>query len=288
MSGPKTERLNTSPIPGLQQPGIDLLTSLLSGQTTQGFSGSFEDWMRQQGIQSQNVGGFPSLMNAQGQRLSHGDARTQFAQAQQPSQRFGGLNLNDLNQRLGLSFPTSPLNQQLQNSFSNFLAQPSAAERTFNAQFGDGRVPGGDILAAAQPIFDRNLAQGTAAINEAGPRFASANLRERGNLAQGSLQDFNLFSQQVMESGRNRQLQAAMAADQSRLGGMQAAGQFNLGQQGQELGFQQQGMQNLQFLLSQLFGAGGFQSAPGFVQTPGFMDQLIKALGAGGALAAAV
>lgn len=277
MSGPSVTRLDTSPVPAFRQPAQDLLMSLFGGsmQHQEGFQGNYRDFYQQNNLNP----GLASTAQA-------------YRQAQQPTSRANfdpaGFDLPSLNARLGLSPPSSPLNQQLQSSFMNFLAQPTAAERTFEQQFGGGQTPGMDVLSAAQPIFDRNLAQGTAAINEMGPRFASANLRERGNLAQGALQDFNLFSQQVLESGRNRQVQSAMAADQSRLGGMQAAGQFGLGQSAQDLQFQGMSMQNLQFLLSQMFGAGGFQSAPGFVQNPGTFDQLIRAAGSIGAVAAAV
>jgi hypothetical protein len=218
-----------------------------------------------------------------------------FQQARQGSQpNFDPAGLAGLQQRLGL---TSPLQQQTTDAFSNFLAQPSAQERTL-AQFqgplgellaGRGVADPAGVLNAAQPIFDRNLAEALATQREAGPRFASTAMRESGRLQQGALQDFNLFAQQTLESGRQRQLQAQLGAasalgglaggvDQTRLGGMQAAGQFGLG-------ISQQQLAALMPLLQQLFNAGGLNSAPGFVQQPGALGQIAGLAGAVGGLA---
>jgi hypothetical protein len=228
------------------------------------------------------------------QIFTPGGQKNVRAAAAGPSWTFDPNALAGLPQRLGL---TSPLQQQTTDAFSNFLAQPSAQERTL-AQFqgplgellaGRGIADPASVLNAAQPVFDRNLAEALATQREAGPRFASTAMRETGRLQQGALQDFNLFAQQTLESGRQRQLQAQLGAasalgglaggvDQTRLGGMQAAGQFGLG-------ISQQQLAALMPLLQQLFSAGGLNSAPGFVQRPSFLGQVAGLAGAAGGLA---
>ncbi|KKK74173.1 hypothetical protein LCGC14_2886430, partial [marine sediment metagenome] len=82
-------------------------------------------------------------------------------------------------------------------------------------------------------------------------------------------QDFNLFQQQVLEAGQNRQLQALLGA-----------GQFALGGQGQQLS-------TLLPLLQTALGAGGAESAPVITQDPGFFQgTALPLLGLGAGVAA--
>lgn len=67
-------------------------------------------------------------------------------------------------------------------------------------------MPGGSVVGAQLPIFQRNLAEGLARQREVGPRFASAGQREARLLEQQGLQDFNLFANQALMQGRQQQL----------------------------------------------------------------------------------
>jgi hypothetical protein len=184
------------------------------------------------------------------------------------------------------------------NSFSQLLRGPTSQEQAFNLTLPQimaqlTGVPGMDVVNAANPIFQQNLGDALARQRQfGGPRFAAESGRQSRELEQRSLQDFNLFQQQVFESGRQRQLQAAGVlgqlgggADASRLGIAQGAGGFALGEQ--QLNLQSQQMQQalMQMLLTQAFTAGGFNAAPIISQNPGFFQELMKGFGSAGALA---
>ena len=168
--------------------------------------------------------------------------------------------------------------------FLQSLQQPGSAQQAFNTALpglqaqltGD---PGADILKAATPIFNRNLQQGADTLRQAGPRFASNTERLVGQQGQQAMQDFNLFSQNVMESGRNRQIAAA---------GM--LGQLGQGADQSTLGFQQNQLRGneamfgvLGPLLQQFFGtafAGGGLTQPGTVtQAQPWWQQALGAAG---------
>lgn len=162
------------------------------------------------------------------------------------------------------------------SSVANFLPstpQRQAIESQFARLGGFGPnangTPGQDILNAATPIFDRNLQQGADVLRQSGSRFNSNTERLVGEQGNKAFQDFNLFSQQVLESGRNRQLQ-------SLLGASQFAGQNR-----------QQNLQLLLPLLQQGLIAGGAASAPVVTQDPGFIGgtlaPIISTLGQTGA-----
>lgn len=210
--------------------------------------------------------------------------------------------------------------QNLQQLFGGFTQQPnalqqqtgqtlqqlidpnrqSAAQRTFNIALPQiqGQLEGGfgqDILGVAQPIFQRNLQQGADVLRQSGPRFASTTERLVGQQSERALQDFNLFQQNVLESGRGRQLEAldvlgrlGQGADASQLGPLQLAAQFGLGQQ--QIGQQGQGLQAgfLQQLLQALFQGGGLTQAPTFVQQPSTLGQIASIGGTVGGIAAGV
>ena len=88
-----------------------------------------------------------------------------------------------------------------------------------------------------------------------------------GEQSRRSIQDFNLFQQQVLESGQNRQLQALLGA-----------GQFTLGGQGQQLSA-------LLPLLQTALGAGGAASGPIITEQPGGLANILGILGTAGGLA---
>jgi len=159
---------------------------------------------------------------------------------------IGGDILSRLQSLTGMGMPQQPsaLQQQTGNTFSQLLSGPTAQERAFNIALPGiqqqlSGMPGQDILGSAQPIFQRNLSEALQTQRQfGGPRFASESGRQASQLQQRSLQDYNLFAQNVMEAGRQRQLQAAgvlgglgQGADASRLGIAQGAGQFALGGQ---------------------------------------------------------
>ena len=142
------------------------------------------------------------------------------------------------------------MNQQLSNVYMNQLGQQN---------------PGMDVVNAAQPIHQRNVQQGADMLRQAGPRFASNTERLVADQGQKANQDFNLFQQQVLESGLQRQLQAAGQA-----------GQFSLGQQG----LNQQAFQNM---FGNAFGAG--VASPALIQNPGGFANAMNVLGTVGGIA---
>lgn len=176
---------------------------------------------------------------------SLGGPTAQFLQAllQDPSKAFGNL------------APTSDLQRQVASTFQSIL---------------QNRAPGQGVITAALPGFQENLQRGADILRQSGPRFASTTERLVGEQGRRSLQDFNLFQQQVLEQGRNRQLQALFGA-----------GQFSLGGQGQQLSA-------LLPLLQTALGAGGAASGPVITESPGFLQgTLLPIAQVGGQIATA-
>jgi len=117
-------------------------------------------------------------------------------------------------QRLGV--PGTALQQQGLAAFANLLAQPTPEFRN-NATLQQlqqmlGKTPGGNVVAAGLPVFQRNLQEALGRQQEVGPRFASAGQREARLLEQQGLQDYNLFTQQALSQGRQQQLQEILGA----------------------------------------------------------------------------
>lgn len=172
------------------------------------------------------------------------------------------------------------LQSQLGNTFAQLVNGQTAGQQAFNVALPQIQQQltqgfGQDILGAAKPIFDRNLQLGADTLRQSGPRFASNTERLVSQQGQNAMQDFNLFSQNVLESGRSRQLQAlqtlgglGQGADQSQQGLLGQAGQFALGQGGQQ-----------NQLLSQLLGmAGGLGTgAPIITQQQPWWQQALNA-----------
>jgi len=175
---------------------------------------------------------------------SLGGPTAEFLRAllQDPSQAFQGL------------APTSDLQRQVGASFQALL---------------QNQAPGQGVITAALPGFQENLQRSADILRQSGPRFASTTERLVGEQSRRSLQDFNLFQQQVLEQGRNRQLQ-----------GLLGAGRFALGGQGQQLSA-------LLPLLQTALGAGGAASGPVITEDPGFFQgTLLPLLQTGGQIAA--
>jgi len=159
-----------------------------------------------------------------------------------------------------LGGPTARFLQALlknpQQAFGN-LAGVSDLQRLVSASFQgmlQNNQPGQGVITAALPGFQENLQRSADILRQSGPRFASTTERLVGEQSRQSLQDFNLFQQQVLEQGRNRQLQALFGA-----------GQFALGGQGQQLSA-------LLPLLQTALGAGGAGSGPVITEDPGFFQ----------------
>lgn len=73
-------------------------------------------------------------------------------------------------------------------------------------------TPGGDVLGPLADQYRQNLDYGLAQINASSPgRFSTANTYMQGQFTQRALNDYNVLAAQVLEQGRNRQLQAIMA-----------------------------------------------------------------------------
>lgn len=131
---------------------------------------------------------------------------------------------------------------------------PQGAQNALAGIYGGGN-PGQSIVNAYQPIFQRNLALA----QDQGPRFSSGNELLRTQ----SMNDFNMFAQQALQQGQQRQLEAAMGAGQ--------------------LGINSQ-LPLMQQLLAALFQGGGINSGPIYNVQPGLGQQL---LGLGGMLGGA-
>lgn len=164
-------------------------------------------------------------------------------------------------------FPQGRLQQQIGNTFSQLLS--GFQGQGGGSDFLNSLLSGGQgVIDAAQPVFQQNLQTSTDLLRQAGPRFASGTNRQVQDLSQRSLQDFNLFQQQVLESGKNRQLQAL-------LGGLGGASQFSLGQSGQQQGIFQQ-------LLGGAFNLG---TGPAVLQqNPGTFSDILGVAGTLGGL----
>jgi len=159
----------------------------------------------------------------------------------------------------------------LLSAFANYLQQPTGDQRTNAASLsmqgalgGAGNIPGFDVLNAAGPIFQRNLTDSLARQNNQGARFSSTNDIQNRLLQQQGLQDFNLFAQQTLEQGRQRQLQGILGFAQANQGPQQLQ------------------LQALMPILQALFGGGLSQ---GIAVGPSPLGQAAGAIGglAGGA-----
>ena len=74
-----------------------------------------------------------------------------------------------------------------------------------------GGTPGGDVLGPLYDLNQQHLNDQITQMNSSSPnRFSSTNLYEQGQLRQRSNTDFNALASQVLEHGRDRQLQAIM------------------------------------------------------------------------------
>lgn len=73
------------------------------------------------------------------------------------------------------------------------------------------QTPGGDVLGPLRASSDQRLNDLITEQNANSPaRFSTANAYQNSQLIQRSQQDFNLLGAQVLERGRDRQLQAIM------------------------------------------------------------------------------
>jgi len=268
MGGPSVKRanVNTAPIAGLNQPTGDFLMALLTGQ---------------------GMGTPGAMMAGPG-----AGANRKFVRGPGTPGMDLGLG-NDFLSRMNAMLGTGPsaLQRNVGNTFNQLVNGPTASERAFNVALPQIQeqltgVPGMDILNAYQPVYQQNLNQAQQQQRQfGGPRFASESGRRAQELSERSLNDYNLFAQQVMEAGRQRQLQAAGmlgqlggGADQSRLGIMQGAGNFSLAEQ-------QAMLPLMQMLLGSIFTAGGANASPVITQNPGTFGNIMGGIGALGGLA---
>jgi len=173
--------------------------------------------------------------------------------------------LQNPQQALSQFLPTSDLQRQASDTFSQLLrGQPQMQTDLAQGNIQDqlAGVPGGQVVAAAQPLFQQNLTDALSRQREfGGQRFASESGRQASQLEQRSLQDFNLFAQQALMQGRQQALQEALGA-----------GGFAQGQQGQQL-------QLIMSLLGPAFQGGGVNASPLIEQKQGFMGGLGSLLG---------
>jgi hypothetical protein len=194
----------------------------------------------------------------------------------------------------------SALQSLLGQTFQQLVSpgRMTASEQAFNVALPGIQqqltgVPGMDVVNAALPVYNTNLTDALARQRQfGGPRFASESGRQARELEQRSMNDFNLFQQQVMEAGRNRQLQAAEVlgslgggADTSRQGIMGQAGNFALGEQQLNVQSQAQQMQLLQYLLGAAFTGGGYNASPVITQSPSTFGNIMSGIGGLGGLA---
>lgn len=175
---------------------------------------------------------------------------------------------------------------ELVNAFANYLAQPTGDQRTnaatLSMQGGLGSatgIPGFDVLNAAGPVFSRNLTDSLARTNNQGARFSSTNDAQNRVLQQQGLADFNMFAQQVLEGGRQRQLQGILGYAQAQQGQQG----LNLQGQGLQLQGQQLQLQALMPIIAALFGGG---LSPGVTVGPSPLSQIAGIAGAGLGVAA--
>ena len=172
-----------------------------------------------------------------------------------PTERFLQALLQNPNQAFQGFAPTSDLQRQVGSTFQSIL---------------QNQQPGQGVITAALPGFQENLQRGADVLRQSGPRFASNTERLVQEQGRRGIQDFNLFQQNVLEAGRNRQLQALFGA-----------GQFALGGQGQQLSA-------LLPLLQTALAAGGAGSGPVITESPGFFQGVaLPLIETGGQIAAA-
>jgi len=233
VTGPSVKRLPSSE-PSLRDPALNVIQSIFGGGATPGID-------------------FMGL---------HVPGRVGVAAP-------GGTVQDAFSKKFGFTMPP-----ELVNAFTNMLGQPSAEQRTnaatLSMQGGLGtasNIPGFDVLNAAGPVFQRQLTESLARTRNVGPRFSSTADAQARLLEQQGLSDFNLFAQQVLEQGRNRQLQ-----------GILGFAQANQGQQQIQL-------QALLPILQALFGTG---LSPGSTVGPSPLSQVAGVAGAGLGAAAAL
>lgn len=163
-----------------------------------------------------------------------------FQSFEQPGSIFGPQQAN-------------PLQRQATGGIQQFLGQQAPEQRAFDIAQGplQGILSGQQNLAGiVNPVFQQNLQTGLAGLSAQAPgRFGSAFLQQGTNLAQRSLNDFNLFAGQLAQQQQQNQIQAALglgqlgvAAGQGPFSRLLGAGQLGTQQSqfGQQLGLQQQ------------------------------------------------
>lgn len=93
---------------------------------------------------------------------------------------------------------------------------------------------GQQVIDAAQPVFNQNLATAQGNLNSAAPgRFSTAFTGQGIDLAQNALRDFNLFQAQTLQEGQKTQLAAGGLLNDianSQIANLLGAGQFGLNQ----------------------------------------------------------
>lgn len=109
---------------------------------------------------------------------------------------------------------------------------------------------GQEVLSAAQPVFQQNLSDALGLQREGGARFSSGQNLLAQQTSDRALNDFNLFSKNVLQQGQQTQLQALAA---------------------------QQNM--LLPLLQALFQGGGFNTDPAYQQSGGGLGRLLGGIG---------
>lgn len=146
---------------------------------------------------------------------------------QNPGQTFGSF--------------TSPLQRQATGGISQFLSQPSPEMQTLQSaqpallgMLNQGAQGMGAfdqsqaLVGAATPIFDRNLQSSLGALgNQAAGRFSTAFGAQANDLTSRALQDFNLFSQQALQSGLGLDLQSRQIGQQGALGAANLLGSLS-------------------------------------------------------------
>jgi hypothetical protein len=157
-----------------------------------------------------------------------------------------------------------PLQQQAVGNISTLLGQPSPEMQAWQlAQQGlnpliTGQGQFGNIDAAMQPIFQRNLGETLAQTQATLPSvFNRASANEVANVGQRALQDYNLFIQQARQQDIENRIQAALASGTLSSAAGQQPFQRNLqaGMFGQQADmFRAQQMQAMQQAILQLLG----------------------------------
>jgi hypothetical protein len=166
--------------------------------------------------------------------------------------------LNNPQQTMQGFLPQSDLQRMIQSGFAQLL-QPQAQMQTNMAQANLAGVPGGNVLQAAQPVYNQNLMESLQRQREfGGPRFAAEAGRQAGELEQQSLNDFNLFAANTLQQGRRDFLSELMGGAQT------------------DQGFQGQNLALIQQLLGGAFQGG--MGAPVLEQKPGFFGGTLMPL----------